>query len=102
MIPQSIAARTPTGTPSMEVFAFVSPEVPNSAYFGGFAVVTQPGTGKWSTVRAITHDGINWAEIPETFRTGYAGFRDAQRHMFQAAGLDNHTETGNAQAAHHG
>ena len=102
MIPSSIAANTVTGSPSMEVFAFVSPETPDGHYFAGIATVTQPGTGRWATVRAITYDGIEWTEVAGTFELGYAGYRDAERHMYQRVGLDNHAQTGNAQASYRG
>ena len=90
MIPTVVLSDDTTGEPAFEVYAAVQSELPNSFYAAAWVTVRQPVTGKWATARAVTYEGISWVTEPGTFSEGYAGFRDAQRKMFELAGLDNH------------
>ena len=85
------------GNATFEVFGFIANEAPNEYYAAGIATVTQPGTGRLATLRTVTHNGLDWYAEPGTFETGYAGMRDAQRHMWQRTGMDNHAIVTSAQ-----
>lgn len=93
MIPRTISSAPQV---SHEVFGFVMTTL-DSGYTDGIATVTMPGSGRFATVRAITYDGIGWLALPGTLETGYAGLRDAERHMFARTGMDNHQTVVSAQ-----
>ena len=95
MIPTVVT--TGPGKPAFEVFGFILTSLGELS--DGIATVTQPGTGRWATVRCYTDDGgVTWKETPGTFSAAYAGLRDAERSMFQRSGFDNHATVPSAQS----
>lgn len=85
MVPRSVSQGP--GKPSFEVFGYVTTAI-TERFISGVAMVTEPGTGRFATIRTSSTDGgVTWDFTPSTWRSGYVSLSDAERHMVDRSGL---------------